>query len=117
MSGFQTDAHIEAVFLEKLNPGEAVIGVYRGGPQESQIIVVSDEALMFHDEGLRRVPFSEMRAVKINIEGVTKTEADQLHIQTADGARRTVTVAGGDTRSRDVFEFARFVKGAAQLHW
>jgi hypothetical protein len=102
------------MFLEQLSSGEAVIGVYTGGPQESQVIVVSDEALIFHDDGWRRVPFSEMRAVRINTEGIAKIEAEQLHIQTADGARRIVTVAGGDSRSRDVFEFARFVKRAAR---
>lgn len=117
MPGFQTDGLAPSDFLEKLTPGEAVLGIYRGGSTASQMIVVSEEALVFHDGGLRRVPFSEMRGVRINMVGTTKTEASQIHLQTADGTVRTVSVLGGDARSRDVFEFARFVKGAAQLQW
>jgi hypothetical protein len=94
LSRFEAEADVEASFRAELIPGETVIGVYRGGTEESQSVVVSDEALVFHDGGIRRVPFSEMRTVKVGMEGAAKTQADRLHIETSDGTTRTVTVAG-----------------------
>lgn len=116
ISRFEAEADVGAAFRAELIPGETVIGVYRGGLDESQIVVVSDEALVFHDGGVRRVRFAEMRTVKVGMGDAAKTQADRLHIETSEGTTRTVTVAGGDGRSRDAFEFARFVKRAAQLY-
>lgn len=104
----------ECPSLLKLSPKEEIIGVYEndGGKAEGNIVVTS-EAILILEKEPRRIGYDQISRVLLPNKSLNQVEI--LTIETKNGARQPVTIAGRDDRFSNAFEFSRFLQRVCSL--